>query len=167
VNAPIVLAVVATLALQRAFGAAGAPALGAVLLLPMPWIVGPTLRGRDRRWFVASFILGILWDAVVEEPVIGPGGIAWSASSAFAWWLAGTIADRSPRMWFASGVLASAVMVIVRAACLTPLGLPHGLALWSVVVTSLATGALCGISGWLLDADLPERWARHRSRRLR
>jgi hypothetical protein len=162
----VVLAVLATLALQRALGASGSPLLGAVVLLPMPWIVGPALRTRDRRWFVASFVLGILWDAVVEEPVIGPGGIAWSAAAVVAWWLSGTIADRGPRMWFVTGVVATSTTLLARAASLAPLGLASMPALGPTGVTAITTGALCAVVGWLFDADLPQRWRRYRSRRL-
>lgn len=163
----LILAMAATVAVQRWLGLPGGPPGAALVLLPMPWIVGPALRTADRRWFAASFGLGVVWDLVVLEPVVGPGGIAWSAASAVAWWLAGAIADRGPRLWFASGALAAATFWVVRFAAHWPLGVARPLTLFNLGVSALLTGSLCGAVGLALDMDLAARWRRHRARRLR
>ncbi len=162
----IVMLLAVAFAAQAALGLPGAWSMAAALLLPMPWVVGPPLLTTDRRWYVASFFVGLVWDALFE-PVIGPGAIAWSAAALLSWSYAGFVTDRSPRSWFVLGAAGSLTVVWLRGISLIPLGI-DAFASWPWLVASIALTALwCGVVGWVISMDIPRRWRVYRSRTLR
>lgn len=154
------------LALQRLFAFPGVPGLGGEVLFPVVILVGPRLLefGRGSPW--SAVALGLAWDALLE-PVIGPGGIAWSAAALTTSALAGVLADRSPRAWFVGGCAAATVILGVRRLALLPLGIAPGLGWGHLVSTAILTGVWCAVVGWLLSLRLPERWRALRTRKLR
>ena len=77
-----------------------------------------------------------------------PGAIAWSAAALATIRLAGIVADRSPKAWFAFGGLAAAVMLIVQRLALLPIGVAAGWRLTDLGLSAVATGAWCGAVGW-------------------
>jgi hypothetical protein len=159
--------VLATLAAQRALGAPGMPGLAGELLLPLVWIVGPPLREHTSgHWFFAM-ILGLGWDLVLE-PVVGPGGIVWSAAALGVAAVAGVVADRSPKAWLALGSLAALMVLALRHAVLWTLGLTSPVPSAPQVLRCVLLGGLwCFLVGWVLALDLPTRWRHWRARRLR
>ena len=161
-----VVLVFATVATQRVLVQPGVPGWVSAILAPMPWIVGPTLRGHDRRWYLLSFALGLFWD-VLFEPVIGPGGISWSCASAVSWGMAALVVNRGVRAWFAFGVISTGAFWASRTASQAILGLYLAPSLSSMAVSSVATGCLCAAVGWLFWFDIPRQWRRYRSKRLR
>ena len=83
------------------------------------------------------------------EPVIGPGGIAWSAGALVINRLAGIVADRSARAWFAFGAVGTATVTLVHRLALLPLGITEPWR-WIDLVLSLGLTALwCGTVGWI------------------
>ena len=162
----VALLVAATLVVQRVLGAPGAPPWTAGMLLPMVWLVAPRIRNPLPGVPLAAIALGIGWDLLLE-PVIGVGGIAWSAAALAIAGVAALVADRSPFAWFGFGALGAVVMVAVRDLALLPLGLASRLDLVDVFRSALLTGAWVGLVGWVLALDLPARWRRYRVRRLR
>jgi hypothetical protein len=160
------LLMVSTVAAQRLLSLPHAPPWFALVLLPMPWVVGPPLLTDNHRWYVFSFGLGVVWDALFE-PVIGPGAISWSAAAAVCWALAGVVVNRGARAWFSFGLLATVVFWAVRALSQSLLGLQLTPNLVSVALSGLASGILCGCVGWTYRIDMPRRWRTFRARRLR
>jgi hypothetical protein len=156
-----------TLLVQRLLGSPGLPTLWTAVELPMVWIVWPTMCRHDRRWIPYAVLLGLMWDVVMNQPVIGPAGIAWSATAVVLHSLASMIADRSPLAWAIFGCVGAMLVTLILQVCLLPLGLAT-LPTWTHLgQIGLATGAWCGLVGWTLTLDLPTRWANHRARRLR
>jgi hypothetical protein len=162
----IILLVALTLLVQRMLGLPGLPLWTAEILLPVAWIVAAALLQKERGWPYHALILGLAWD-VLFEPVIGPGGIAWSAACLVLYALAGLAADRSPKMWVVFGAVGAAVITLIHRAALVPLGFPFSLTPghWFRVV--LFTGVWCGLVGATLRLDLPSQWRAYRSRKLR
>jgi hypothetical protein len=156
----------ATLMLQRALGWPGMPGWASLVTLPMVLLVAAALLQHGSRWTQLAIPLGLGWDLLLE-PVVGPGGIAWSVAALALSGLAGVVADRSPKAWFAFGAAGTAVMVTTRAVTLLPLGMWRPIP-WSPLVTNLlATAILCGLIGWLRARDIPSRWRAYRVRKLR
>ena len=77
------------------------------------------------------------------------------------------VADRSPRAWFAFGGIGAVLMNVARAAARMPLGLSADLTWRSLAVSVLLTAFWCGLVGWLLTLDLPQRLRARRARKLR
>jgi len=160
------LLVAATLFGQLLLGCPGVPALLGDINLPVVWIVGPTMLRYERGWPYLALAIGLTWDIVLAEDLVGPGGIAWSASALICSLLAGLVADRSPRAWFFFGAVATATIIIVRQLALLPLGRASWA--WLYVARSMLLSAgWCGLVGFTLSLGLPQRWQRYRSRRLR
>jgi hypothetical protein len=162
----VVVFAVGSLFAQYALGFPGAPSWFVAPLLPMVFIVGPTLRLTERRWPHYALLLGLGWD-LIFEPVIGPGAIAWSAAAVVVGALVPLVADRSSRAWFVFGALGAYVMVTMRHLALIPLGLSFDLTWTYVVLTIVLTASWCGLVGWLLALDVPQRWRLFRARKLR
>lgn len=163
----LALLVVATLVMQRVLGLPGLPAWAVELQLPVVWVVGPAMLRHDAHWVPLAILLGLAADAVTGQPVIGPGGIAWSAAAVCLTGLASVIADRSPKAWAVFGAAGALLTVVGVQLALWPLGLAHMPTTGYLLRTALLTGAWCGLVGLVLHLDLPERLERHRARRLR
>jgi hypothetical protein len=163
----IVLLVVLTLVVQRLFGVPGAPAWLAQLELTTVWVVAPALRRHDSSWVLATVLLGVGWDVALDQPVIGPGGIAWSVAALAVTGLTSVVADRSPKAWLACGAIAAVVATLSLQIARLPLGLAALPTTGSLVWTAILSAAWCGVVGWLSQIDFAVHWHRHRSRRLR
>ena len=157
---------VLSLVIQRALGSPGMPEWTGLAILPMVFIVGASLLQFDRRWTQLAILLGLGWDLMLE-PVIGPGGIAWSASALALSVLAGIIADRSPRAWLVFGAAGTALVIVVRWIALLPLGSSTPFEWRGLLLTTLVTAVWCGLTGWIRAVDLGARWRAHRTRKLR
>lgn len=162
----VVILAAATLMLQRALGWPGMPAWTSLVTLPMVWLVAAALLKHGFRWTQLAIPLGLGWDLLLE-PVVGPGGIAWSVAALALSGLAGIVADRSPKAWFAFGAAGTAVMVVTRAVALLPLGMWRPISWPPLLANLLTTAALCGLVGWLRTQDIPSRWRSYRARKLR
>jgi hypothetical protein len=147
-------------------GMPGLPPWTAEIVLPVVWIVAAALLQRERGWPYEALLIGLSWD-VLLEPVIGPGGIAWTAACLTLYALASLVADRSPKAWAGLGLVGAVVVTLVRQATLVPLGVPFSLTLVHWLRSVLLTGAWCGLVGVILAFDLPTRWRSHRARKLR
>ncbi len=107
-------------------------------------------RRRPRCWFVIAAGPGrpwhsdIAWD-ILLEPVVGPGGIAWSAAAVALYALAGVVADRSAKAWAGFGAVGAAVIFVVHHLALFPLGLAPSFTAMHLIRTTLLTGAWCGL----------------------
>jgi len=165
VTVVVVLAVV-TLAAQRLLCWPGMPPEAGLVVLPMVWLVVGALLGAGRRFIYLALTLGLGWDLVLE-PVIGPGGIAWSATAVLLAALATVVADRSSRAWFLFGAAGTVTLVLVRGAALGLLGVPVAWSWVSLALGSLLTGVWCGLVGWIRALDVPQRWRAYRIRKLR
>jgi hypothetical protein len=161
----IVLLVTLTLAAQRIVGMPGLPMWSSEIFLPAAWLVGPALLRHDRRWVYYAVLLGLGWDLLLE-PIVGPGGIAWSAAALSLSALAGVVADRSPRAWAGFGAICALVVIFARRVALLPLDLVAPLTPFSVVRSTLLTALWCGLIGVVLALDLPARWQAYRVRKL-
>jgi len=161
-----VLLALAALTAQRMLGWPGLPAWTSYPILPMAIVVAVALRTHDRRWPIHALLLGLGWDLVLE-PIIGPGGIAWSAAGLVLGFAASVVADRSSRAWFAGGVVGAFTVIAVRQVALIPLGLANPIAAAPTVFTIFSTAVWCGGIGWLIAFDVPAKWQRYRARRLR
>jgi hypothetical protein len=155
-----------TLLIQRSLGWPGMPEWSSLAILPMVFVVGASLLQFDWRWTQLAILLGLGWDLILE-PVIGPGGIAWSASALALSALAGIVADRSPRAWFAFGAAGTVVVLLVRWIALVPLGLTTPLDWRNLLLATLATAIWCGLAGWIRSVDVVARWRAYRARELR
>ncbi len=162
----IVAALVATFVAQRMLSLPGMPVWAGDVWLPMVWVVGPALLHSRPRWPYAGIGMGLAWD-VTMEPLIGPGGIAWSAAQLAVGAAAAVVAGRRTRTWVGLGALGAVVVIAGRAAALLPLGQAEPLDPVVIARTAVLTGAWCGLVGWFLAADLPARWQSYRARRLR
>lgn len=162
----LVLPVVLTLLVQRTLGMPGVPPWTAEILLPVVWIVAAALLRKERGWPYEALLLGLAWD-VVFEPVIGPGGIAWSAAGLALYALAGVVADRSPKAWAGFGLVGAATIILVHKAALIPLGLPLSFSLGHWLRSVVFTAGWCGLVGAVLALDFPARWRNYRARKLR
>lgn len=162
----IVLLSILTLVVQRILGMPGLPSWPPEILLPAVWIVAPPLLHHERGWPYHALFLGLGWDLLLE-PVVGPGGIAWTAAALSMYALAGLVADRSAKAWVGFGAVCAAVVIVVRHLALFPLGLAAPLSLQHAVRSILLTALWCGFVGVVVSLDLPARWRRYKTRRLR
>ncbi len=160
-----ILLVLLTFAVQRVLGTL-APDLGGQVLLPMVWLVAWSVRHRERRWPFWGLFVGLGWDLLLE-PVVGPGGIAWSAAGLATIATAQLIADRTPRIWFAFGAGGALMVQVVHYLALLPLGLAELPSASTVGLSVVLTGLWCFLVGFTIDLDLPKRWREHRAKRLR
>ena len=165
-RARFILPVVLTLLVQRVLGMPGLPAWSADVMVPVVWVVALTLLRGERNWPVEALLIGLAWD-VLFEPVIGPGGIGWSAAALALNGLATVVADRSPRAWAGFGAVAALLIVTIHRLALLPLGFSFSLTLTESIRTALLSGAWCGTVGLVLGLDLPKSWRAYRARRLR
>lgn len=156
----------ASLIVQRIFGVPGMPRFLSLILLPMVWIVALSLLRKERHWPWEALILGLAWDLLLG-PVVGPGGIAWTASCLGLFALAGVVADRSPKAWAAFGAVGAVIVILVQRLAAAPLGLSTSLTLEDTIWSSLLTGLWCGVAGTILSLDLGKRWRAYRVRKLR
>jgi hypothetical protein len=166
VSLRIFLLAAAALVLQRILGLPGLPVWAPEILLPMALIVGSILRSNEKRWPFEALLLGIFWDLLLE-PVVGPGGIAWTASSLCLMAMGGFVADRSAKSWAAFGAIGALVLTTVYHLTLLPLGLASSLTLSSLLRTATLTGLWCGLVGVVFALDLPKQWRAYRVRKLR
>ena len=162
----IVVLAAATLVVQRAFGMPGMPALLPHILLPMVWIVAASLIRKDRHWPYEALLLGLAWD-LLFGPVVGPGGIAWTAACLSLYALASVVADRSPRAWLGFGSVGAAVVILVQRLAEWPLGLTTSLTVENLLWSTLLTGLWCGLVGTALALDFAKHWRAYRVRKLR
>lgn len=161
-----VVAVIAALVVQRLLGLPPLPAWSAAMVVPMAIVVVPLIRGEQRSPIATAVLLGLAWD-IVMEPVVGPGGIAWSATTVVLGVVATVVANRSVAAWAGFGAIGAGVLVAVHWLALLPLGLAPTLGATRLALAMSLTGAWCGLLGWVDAADLPSRWRRWRIRRLR
>jgi cell shape-determining protein MreD len=155
-----------TLIVQRAIGVPGMPAWLGHLILPMVWIVAPSLLRKERHWPYEALLLGLAWD-LLFGPVVGPGGIAWTAACLSLYGLASVVADRSPRAWAAFGAVGTLVVILVQRLAVMPFGLATSLTLQHLMWSALLTGLWCGVVGTVLAFDLGKHWRAYRVRKLR
>jgi cell shape-determining protein MreD len=155
-----------TLLAQRILGMPGMPAWLSLLIVPMVWIVAASLVRKERYWPYEALLLGLVWD-LLFGPVLGPGGIAWTAACLSLYGLASLVADRSPRAWAAFGAVGTLVMILVTRLAVMPLGLTTTLTLRNLTWSILLTGLWCGCVGTILELDLGEHWRAYRVRKLR
>ena len=155
-----------TLIVQRALGWPGIPVEASLVTLPMVWIVAGALLRHGRHWTQLAIVLGLGWDLLLE-PVIGPGGIAWSAAALTLSLLAGLVADRSAKAWFAFGAAGTVLVVLIRSLTLLPLGIRTPIVWSAFLLNVVVTAAWCGLIGWLRAQDLATRWRASRARTLR
>jgi hypothetical protein len=165
-RARFILPVVLTLLVQRVLGMPGLPSWSVDVLVPVVWVVALSLLRSERPWPVDALLIGLAWD-VLFEPVIGPGGIAWSATAMALNGLATVVADRTPRAWAGFGAVAAVLIVTLHGLVLLPLGFSLSLTLTEMARTALLSGAWCGVVGLVLRLDLPKSWRTYRARRLR
>jgi len=161
----VALALLALFA-QRLLGFPGLPSWSSEILLPMALIVAMSLKSRERHWPYEALLLGLGWDAVLE-PVVGPGGIAWSAAALCLSAAARLVADRSPKAWLGFGAVGTVVVLVVQRLALLPLGLGTSWNPPSMLRTVLFTALWCGAVGIISTLDLPSQWRAYRARRLR
>lgn len=162
----VLLLVLLTLLAQRLMGMPGLPPWTAEIILPSVWLVAVAFSRKERGWPYDALALGLAWD-VLFEPVIGPGGIAWSAACLGLYSLAAVVADRTPKAWVGFGVVGVSIIFVVQKAALLPLGFELSFSLGHWLRTALLTGAWCGLVGLALAFDLPSRWRTNRARKLR
>jgi hypothetical protein len=155
-----------TLTLQRALGLPGMPPWFGHLILPMIWIVAASLLRNERHWPYEALLLGLAWD-LLFGPVVGPGGIAWTAACLSLYGLASVVADRSPKAWAAFGAVGAVVVILVQRLALMPFGLASFLTFSQLVWSAILTGLWCGVVGTLLAIDLGKHWRAYQVRKLR
>lgn len=165
-NTRIVILAAATLIVQRVFGMPGVPAFLSQIILPMAWIVAASLIRKERRWPYEALLLGLAWD-LLFGPVVGPGGIAWTAACLGMYGLASVVADRSPRAWAAFGAVGAVIVILVQRLAVMPLGLATSLTLQHLMWSALLTGLWCGLVGTVLALEFGKHWRAYRVRRLR
>lgn len=162
----IAVLVAVTLVLQRVLGMPGMPAWFGHLILPMIWIVAASLVRKERHWPYEALLLGLAWD-LLFGPVVGPGGIAWTAACLSLYGLASVVADRSPRAWAAFGAVGTVVVILVQRLAVMPLGLASFLTFGQLAWSALLTGLWCGFVGTVLALDLGKHWRAYQVRKLR
>lgn len=162
----VVLLVLLTLLAQRLLGMPGLPAWTTEIILPTAWLVAGAFSRMERGWPYHALALGLAWD-LLFEPVIGPGGIAWSAACLGLYSLASVVADRTPKAWVGFGIVGVSIVLVVQKAALLPLGFGPSFSLSHWLRSALLTGAWCGVVGLALALDLPGRWRANRARKLR
>ena len=165
-RAKIAILAAVTLALQRVLGMPGMPAWFGHLILPMIWLVAASLVRKERHWPYEALLLGLAWD-LLFGPVIGPGGIAWTAACLSLYGLASVVADRSPRAWAAFGAVGAVVVILVQRLAVMPLGLASFLTLSQLAWSAILTGLWCGFVGTLLALDLGKYLRAYQVRKLR
>ena len=161
----VVLATV-TLIVQRVLGMPGMPAFLSQIILPMVWIVAASLIRKERYWPYEALLLGLAWD-LLFGPVVGPGGIAWTASCLGLYGLASVVADRSPRAWAVFGAVGTVVVILVQRLAVMPLGFATSLTLQDLMLSALLTGVWCGLVGTVMALDFGTHWRAYRVRKLR
>jgi cell shape-determining protein MreD len=166
VRLKITILAAATLVIQRALGMPGMPAWCSHIIFPMVWLVALSLLRKERHWPYEALLLGLAWD-LLFGPVVGPGGIAWTAACLSLYGLASVVADRSPRAWVAFGAVGALVVVLVRRLALMPLDLATSLTFGGLAWSALLTGLWCGVVGVALAFDLADHWRAYRVRKLR
>jgi len=162
----IALFVALTLIIQRALGVPGMPTWLGHFILPMVWIVAPSLLRKERHWPYEALLLGLAWD-LLFGPVVGPGGIAWTAACLSLYGLASVVADRSPRAWAAFGAVGTLVVILVQRLAVMPFGLATSLTVQQLMWSVLLTGLWCGLVGLTLALELGKHWRAYRVRKLR
>ena len=166
VRAKIAALAVVTLVLQRVLGMPGMPAWFGYLILPMIWIVAASLGRKERHWPYEALLLGLAWD-LLFGPVVGPGGIAWTAACLSLYGLASVVADRSPVAWAGFGVVGAVVVILVQRLAVMPLGLANSFSLGQLAWSAVLTGLWCGFVGTVLALDLGKHWRAYQVRKLR
>ena len=162
----LVLLVLATFGAQAVLTVPGAPPWASSTLLPLVWVVWLAMQPEEGHPFIVAVVLGLVWDALFE-PVIGPGGVAFSAALLVVMWLAMHVADRSPLAWGGGGAVAAASTLLVRHVALVPLGLAGRIDATPLLRSIGLTAGWCLIVGWILQANLAGHWRRLRARKLR
>lgn len=162
----IVILAATTLVVQRIAGAPGMPSWLGLMIVPMVWIVAAALLRKERHWPYEALLLGLAWD-LLFGPVVGPGGIAWTAACLSLYGLASVVADRSPRAWAAFGAVGTLVMILVQRLAIMSLGLETSLTVQRLVWSVVLTGLWCGLIGTVLALDLAKHWRTYRVRKLR
>lgn len=164
----VVIAVLAgvTLVFQRVLGMPGMPAWFGYLILPMVWIVAASLSRKERHWPYEALLLGLAWD-LLFGPVVGPGGIAWTAACLSLYGLASVVADRSPKAWAAFGAAGAVIVIFVQRLALMPLGLASFFSVSQLALSAVFTGLWCGFVGTVLALDLGKHWRAYTVRKLR
>jgi len=160
------LLITVSLLVQRILGWPGLPAAAPLLLVPMVWVVAPSMLRHERGFPALALLIGVGLD-VLLEPVVGPGGVAWTAAALACRGLASVVADRSPRAWLALGAVGALVVLVVHRLALLPLGAAPPLRWTELVLGPLLTGCWCGLAGWGRALGITERWRSYRARRLR
>jgi cell shape-determining protein MreD len=155
-----------TLVFQRALGMPGMPVWLGHLILPMIWIVAASLLRKERHWPYEALLLGLAWD-LLFGPVVGPGGIAWTAACLSLYGLASVVADRSPKAWAAFGAVGAVVVILVQRLAVMPFGLASFLTFSQLAWSAILTGLWCGLVGSLLALDLGKHWRAYQVRKLR
>jgi len=166
VRAVIVALAGVTLVSQRVLGMPGMPAWFGYLILPMIWIVAASLARKERHWPYEALLLGLAWD-LLFGPVVGPGGIAWTAACLSLYGLASVVADRSPKAWAAFGAVGAVVVILVQRLAVMPLGLASVFTINQLALSALFTGLWCGFIGAVLALDLGKHWRAYHVRKLR
>jgi len=162
----VVILAVVTLIIQRVLGMPGMPAILSQIILPMVWIVAASLIRKERYWPYEALLLGLAWD-LLFGPVVGPGGIAWTASCLGLYGLASVVADRSPRAWAVFGAVGTVVVILVQRLAVMPLGFATSLTLQDLMLSALLTGVWCGLVGTVMALDFGTHWRAYRVRKLR
>jgi hypothetical protein len=162
----LIVLLVATMIGQRLLGSPALPAWCAEIQLLVVWLVAASLTSNARRWIYWAAVLGICWDLLVQ-PVIGPGGVAWSAAALTLSILAVIVADRTFKAWAIFGAVAAAVVITIHALAILPLGFEPSLTAVRLLRTAALSGLWCGAVGAVLAADFPKYWRAYRLRRLR
>ena len=162
----VITAAAATLLAQRTLGLPGMPAWLGTVIVPMALIVAASLLRKERYWPYEALLLGLTWD-LLFGPVLGPGGIAWTASCLSLYALAAVVADRSPRAWAAFGAVGTLVLIPVQQLAMMPLGLATSLTIQDLMMSVLLTALWCGIAGLVWSFDLVKHWRAYRVRKLR
>jgi len=157
---------VLTLVAQRVLGAPALPMWPSEILLPIVLIVAASLRSREWHWPYEALLLGLGWDLLLE-PVVGPGGIAWSAAALCLHALASFIADRSTKAWIGFGAVGALVVILVHEVALLPLGLGTSMTVPHILRTAILSALWCGLVSAVLALDIPKRWRAYRVRKLR
>ena len=164
--AKIAVLAAVTLAFQRILVMPGMPAWFGHFILPIIWIVAASLVRKERHWPYEALLLGLAWD-LLFGPVVGPGGIAWTAACLSLYGLASVVADRSPKAWAAFGAVGTVVVILVQRLAVMPLGLAGFFTFRQLALSAVLTGLWCGCVGAVLALDLGKHWRAYHVRKLR